>query len=116
MLKSCKYCGKVHPRKYVCPMKPKKKWYAKTQTEVTQFRSSQAWRMKSLEIRKRDNYLCQICIRLLYDTTLQYTFDKLEVHHIRGVLNHWGGRLDNSNLITLCCRHHKMADDGTIHI
>lgn len=71
-------------------------------------------RRKSLEIRERDRYLCQICIRKLYGTTQQYNNREIEVHHIVPIAEDWDGRLDNDNLISLCGRHHEMAEVGKI--
>lgn len=111
MLRSCKYCGKIHDSKYQCSEKPVRR---KTRTKQNSFRSTEAWKRKSLDIRTRDNYLCQICIRKLYGTTRQYNNKEIEVHHIVPVAEDWDKRLDNSNLISLCSRHHEMAEAGKI--
>ena len=74
----------------------------------------EAWKRKSLEIRERDKYLCQICMRKLYGTTQQYNNREIEVHHIVPIAEDWDGRLDNDNLISLCGRHHEMAEAGKI--
>ena len=57
MLKSCKYCGKIHDSKYTCKEKPNKK---KEITEADRFRWTSLWHRKREEIKKRDLYLCQI--------------------------------------------------------
>ncbi|UED79613.1 HNH endonuclease [Lysinibacillus sp. CD3-6] len=111
MKRSCSYCGGIHERSHVCSSKPKKQ---KEVTYIDRFRRARAWRNKSLYIRERDNNLCQICLRLRYNTTQQYTFDGIEVHHIEPVVSAWDRRLDDSNLITLCREHHEQAEDGTI--
>ena len=36
------------------------------------------------------------------------------MHHIVPLAEDYDLRLENENLITLCVRHHKMADDGII--
>ena len=111
MLKSCKYCGKIHDSKYDCGKKPRRK---KIRTEQNQFRSTNAWKNKSIRIRTRDHYLCQVCIRNLYHTHQQYNDKDLEVHHIIPVVENYDKRLDDDNLITLCGPHHEMAERGEI--
>lgn len=111
MLRACKYCGRIHDSKYNCGKRPVKK---KKLTRVDFFRRSQKWTDKSLEIRTRDGYLCQACIRKLPGTFTQYNYDDLSVHHIIPANQDWGRKLDNDNLITLCGVHHKMAEDGEI--
>lgn len=68
----------------------------------------------SKRIRERDGFLCQICIRKLYQTTRQYNYEHLEVHHIVPVKIDYDLRLEESNLLTLCERHHSMAENGEI--
>lgn len=111
MLRSCKYCGRIHDSKYQCSSKPVRR---KIRTKQNSFRSTEVWKRKSLEIRERDRYLCQICIRKLYGTTQQYNNREIEVHHIVPIAEDWDGRLDNDNLISLCGRHHEMAEAGKI--
>ena len=59
----------------------------------------------------RDKGLCQLCIRNLYNTQ-DRRFNNLliEVHHIEPIIEAYELRLDESNLISLCVNHHKMAD------
>lgn len=111
MLRSCKYCGRIHDSKYQCSSKPVRR---KIRTKQNSFRSTEVWKRKSLEIRERDRYLCQICIRKLYGTTQQYNNREIEVHHIVPIAEDWDGRLNNDNLISLCGRHHEMAEAGKI--
>lgn len=111
MLKICSKCGHIHDKKYVCT---KRIIYNRKRTENDKFRSTKSWTEKSIEIRERDKYLCQACIRELEGTTQKYTYDGLEVHHIIPIKEDWDKRLDNYNLITLCKMHHEMAEDGTI--
>jgi len=113
MLKACKYCGKIHNTKYICPNKPKLK---KNKTYKDNFRSTNAWNKKRTEIKQRDNYLCQICVRNLYNTLNQYTYDNIEVHHVIKLEHDFNQRLDNDNLISLCSYHHHMADSNVISI
>lgn len=111
MLKSCSYCGRIHKRGEVCPSKPKRK---KEPNRINKFRWSRKWANKRKQINKRDNHLCQICIRKLYNTTQQYNFTNIEVHHIVPIHEDWDKRLDDDNLICLCAYHHKMAEVGEI--
>ena len=111
MLRSCIYCGRVHDSKMTCPKKPIRKKY---RTGQNKFRSKNIWTKKSKQIRARDGYLCQICIRNLYKTTKRYNAEQLEVHHIISVREDYDLRLEDSNLITLCERHHQMAERGEI--
>jgi 5-methylcytosine-specific restriction enzyme A len=114
MLKSCQYCGGIHDRTYQCPKKP----YSKKirLSDADKFRNSTRWRRKSVETRKRDRGLCQCCLRLLYNTQQQYTFDTIEVHHIIPLIEDENKTYSLSNewLLTLCKYHHVMADDGDI--
>lgn len=113
MLKSCPYCGKIHDRKFVCPKKPvtvRKKY----STDNSKFRSKSAWTKKSKAIRKRDGFMCQVCARGLYDPEKIYQTDNLEVHHIVPIKSDYNLRLDDENLITLCEKHHEMAEAGLI--
>lgn len=111
MLRSCQYCGKIHDSKYVCQNKPQRKSQI---TEADKFRWTSKWQNKREEIKQRDLYLCQICIRELYDTVYKYNTEELEVHHNIPINEDYNKRLDNNNLITVCDMHHKMCDRGEI--
>ena len=111
MLKSCSYCGRIHDSKYTCKEKPSKK---KTITEVDKFRWTSLWQKKREEIKRRDLYLCQICIRELYNTVTKYNMEGISVHHNIPINEDYNKRLDNNNLITLCDYHHKMCESGKI--
>jgi len=113
MKKSCKHCGRYHDHKFDCGMKPVKKQY-KELSIADRFRNTKAWRMKSKEIRQRDKGLCQICIRNLYNTLVQYNFDNVHVHHIIPLQEDTSKGLDNNYLLSVCRYHHVMCDDGTI--
>lgn len=111
MLKTCSRCGIVS-QDHICPYK---KYKNKSNNDVANlFRKSKQWTNKSIEIRERDKYLCQICINNLYNTIKIYNYDKLEVHHIIPINEDYDRRLDNDNLITLCNYHHKLADSNAI--
>ena len=59
MLKSCRYCGKVHDSKIECAMKPKKKKREYKEYEAPRY--TKAMRDKSKEIKQRAKYLCEVC-------------------------------------------------------
>ncbi len=106
MLKSCKYCGRIHKRSFDCGKKPKRR---KEPTKINKFRWSRKWRKKRNDIVERDNHLCQIC-----KENNKFTYNNLEVHHIVPLEEDYELRLDDENLITLCTTHHKEADKGDI--
>lgn len=110
MLKSCKYCGRIHDEKYICPKKTVKK---KDSTEIEKFRGSKLWKKKREEIRSRD-YFCRLCIRDKTITKDSLRTDELSVHHIIPLNEDFDRRLDEDNLITLCSRHHEDAEAGKI--
>ena len=111
LLHSCKYCGSIHAEDHICKSKPAKR---KKIDEAVQFRNSMAWRKKRQQIKERDCYLCQVCIRELYGTRRKYNYEGLQVHHAIAVNESEDLRLDDSNLITLCSMHHAMCDKGEI--
>ena len=78
------------------------------------FRKTKAWTNKSIEIRQRDRYLCQVCLANLYNTMNWLNYKGVEVHHIDKLQENYERRLDERNLISLCSYHHKMADNGEI--
>lgn len=116
MLKSCHYCGRVHDSKYICEQKDVawKKRQKKKDSRITQFRGSVDWKSKREEIRRRDRQVCQVCIRGLYKPLRKYETEGLSVHHIKPIASYWDNRLDNEYLITLCEKHHEMAEAGEI--
>lgn len=119
MLKSCQYCGRIHDSKYICERKRQKikdrqAYRSKGNQQIYNFHRSQDWKNKSIEIRQRDNYCCQVCIRGLYEPMRRYETDDISVHHIIPIAEEWDRRMDNDILISLCRRHHEMADTGEI--
>ena len=74
-------------------------------------RDTYEWKQKSLEIRSKAQYLCEVC-----RDKGRYTYDNLEVHHIIKIKEDKDLLLDNFNLICLCHMHHTMADEGTLDI
>lgn len=113
MLKSCSYCGRIHDEKFNCPKKPKYSKYKK-QTKSNEFRKTNIWKEKSKKIRERDNYICQICLRELYNTHQKYNHQNIQVHHIVPVVEDYELRVDDENLISLCKYHHDIAEEGKI--
>ena len=111
MLRSCKYCGRIHDSKFICNQKPKRRRY---NTEADKFRWTSKWQKKREEIKKRDLYLCQICIRKLYNTSIKYNTEDLEVHHNISIEKDYKKRLDNNNLLTVCHYHHELCESGKI--
>ena len=107
MLKSCQYCGRIHPKNYDCGRKPKR---IKRDTKAYRFHRTQAWQDKSIEIRRRDHYLCQCCIRLMHGTMRKHNYDDLSVHHIVPIAEDYEQRLDDDNLITVCGHHQERAE------
>lgn len=119
MLRSCQYCGRIHERSYICPqkaqaLKERQKRRTEQNKENYDFHRSQAWKEKSRHIRERDQYCCQICAKGLYGAERKYETDELSVHHIVPLAEDWDRRFDNDNLLTLCRRHHEMAERGEI--
>lgn len=107
-LKSCAYCGRIHPRGYICDRRPKRKKYK--DTDESKFRSTSAWTKKSISIRERDKYVCIYCLEIEH----KITTSEIEVHHIIPVKDDYEKRLDDSNLISLCREHHEAAEEGKI--
>ena len=103
-LKACSRCGGLHKRGFVC---------AKNRVYNGGFerllRKKAIWRKKSLEIRDRATWLCEVCKDQGW-----YTFGKLQVHHIESVKNNPEKLIEDFNLICLCSKCHKQADCGKI--
>lgn len=117
LLKSCQYCGKIHDSKILCKQKEiaiKMRQGSRKNKEVYSFHKSRKWTKKSLDIRKRDNWCCQVCIRGLYNPARKFETENISVHHIESVEKDWDRRFDDYNLITLCSKHHEMAEKNEI--
>lgn len=110
MLKSCSRCGKIHDFNKTCY----KNRQVRGSSDADKFRKTNKWHVKSEQIRERDKHLCRCCIANIYETTDIFNFSKLEVHHITPLEEDISRRLDDDNLITLCCYHHKLADKNII--
>lgn len=114
MMKTCAKCSGYHPvGTRGCPLYPKDHGKYKKDTVANAFRKTNRWRVKSERIRQRDLHLCRVCLTEKYETVYQYTPGR-EVHHIVPLKETPELGLEDSNLITLCAYHHKMADAGTI--
>ena len=107
MLKTCIYCGRVHPKGFVCPHKPKTQ--NKYDKQIDVFRGSSQWKSKRAHIFKRDLYMCRVCLE-----NGIYCSGDLSVHHITPIASDYSRRLDDDNLITLCSYHHEAAEKGEI--
>lgn len=114
MKKSCSYCGRIHDVNFQCPKKPKAKYRSETRDHADRFRSTAEWQRKRDEIKERDKFICQVCIRGMYHTFKTISYKGIEVHHIEKLRKHPEKGLENYNLISLCKYHHDMADTGEI--
>ena len=117
MRRSCPYCGRIHQESFVCPMKIKRQALKKQREDDGQdkIRRSSRWTRKSIEIRERDMYMCQLCLRGIETVGLkEVNFDSCQVHHIVPLAEDQERAFDNDNLITLCTYHHEMAERGEI--
>lgn len=104
--KACSKCGKVHPYNYNCSVGADSNRYKKSEDKL---RSRYSWTKKSKQIREDAGNLCEVC----KDQGVA-TYKGLEVHHIEKLRDNVDGLLDDDNLICLCTRHHKEADNGEI--
>lgn len=105
-LKSCPYCGRIHTVDVNCTHKPKRE---KESTTHTKLRTCRRWDKIRRAVRERDNNLCRACL-----AEHIITIDDLEVHHIIPLIGAPEKAYDFDNLITLCTRHHKLADTGKL--
>ena len=105
MYRTCSKCGKIHDTRYKCKVNN----IIKQDTDESKLRSTNRWTKKSLDIRTKANYLCEVC---RYQGVL--TYDNLEVHHIEKLKDNKDRLLDDYNLICLCVEHHKLADSGQL--
>lgn len=114
MRKSCTYCGRIHDVMYKCPQSQKKR-YRKKEYDYDKYRNTIEWQSKRAEIQERDLHMCQVCVRGLFDYgARRYNSENTSVHHIIPLKDNYELRDINTNLITLCDCHHKMADRGEI--
>ena len=104
--KACSKCGKIHPYNYNCSVGVDSN---RSKVAEDRLRSRYAWTKKSKQIREDAGNLCEVC----RDQGIA-TYDGLEVHHIEKLRENVDGLLDDNNLICLCVRHHKEADNGEL--
>lgn len=113
MLKSCPYCGMIHPAGFICPKKPERG--KKRSSKADHFRKSWAWQRKRIQILKRDFYLCRACNAGGYGVLgVPGVNQDLSVHHIEPLEERFDLRLEDDNWVTCCSRHHEMAEAGKI--
>ena len=104
--KACSKCGKIHPYNYNCSVGVDSN---RSKVAEDRLRSRYAWTKKSKQIREDAGNLCEVC-----RDQGRATYDGLEVHHIEKLRENVDGLLDDNNLICLCVRHHKEADNGEL--
>jgi hypothetical protein len=114
MLRSCKYCGRIHDSKYNCGKKPRRNRKTQAETEAEAFRRTSAWKRMSLDVRDRDKWLCQVCLRGLYLSPRALSYHNVSVHHIVPLAEDRTQALEPGNLLTLCQLHHELAESGYI--
>lgn len=118
MLFTCPYCGRIHDKKHDCGKRPARlaRHGSRIDDREAEFRRTEAWKRKSIRIRERDHYLCQVCLRGLYQFSdgSPLTYDGVSVHHAVPLTQAWDARLSDDNLLTLCSLHHEMAERGEI--
>ena len=107
MMKACSRCGRIHDLNHKCYANSKN--FYQSDPEIRAFRNSGAWKRKAEEIKERDKYLCQVCLKKNIINTRD-----LSVHHIIPCAESQILRLENSNLITVCENHHKLCEVGKI--
>ena len=110
MLKSCRYCGRIHDSAYDCGKKTQRIYDEDRSSEAVRFRNRKVWRRKADEIKERDLSLCRKCL-----SEGRYVYHGLSVHHIVPLEEDFTKRLDNDNLITLCSQCHGAAENGSIN-
>ena len=115
MKKACLYCGAIHDKGHLCDKKPVYKHFSGGNVRrADKFRGSYDWKMKREHILKRDKYLCVACLNDLKGSDKKYCSENLSVHHIIPLETNYELRLSDDNLITLCEKHHEMAEKGEI--
>ena len=116
MLKSCPYCHRIHDSLYKCAAKTAvmRKRQNRLTTDADRFRRTNAWTSKSMAVRERDNHMCLCCKAQLIGTDRQIETVGLSVHHITPIEEDYELRLDETNLITVCKRHHELCEANKI--
>lgn len=106
MLKSCKYCGRIHDINFVCTQKPMR---FNDDTEQRKLRNTSAYRKAKAIANDRDLHLCRLCL-----LNHELTSNDLETHHIIPLAEDMTRAVDEDNLITLCRNHHEAAERGDV--
>lgn len=109
MFKACSKCGKIHDYTYKCSKGSYRRFSDRQDVEASKLRSKSSWQRKREDIRARAFNLCEYC-----KAQGVYTYDNLEIHHITKLADNLDGLLVDSNLICLCQKHHRQADNGEI--
>lgn len=104
MQKSCKWCGRIHPINYTCPMKPQPR---RKNTRAQRFRNTGLWKRTRQDVNTRDLHLCRLC--LAAGNLMPHG---LSTHHIIPLEESMEHAADPDWCITLCDQHHKEADAG----
>jgi len=105
--KSCSKCGKIHDVNYKC--KADNKYKVKYEYDEARLRNSYEWHTKAEQVKKDSKYLCSVC----FEEKI-YNYNELETHHIEKLKERPDLLLEDTNLICLCRKHHKLADKGMI--
>lgn len=107
MYKACSKCGRIHDTKYKCKVNTNYK--VKYDYEESKLRNTHAWHTKAEQVKKDSKYLCSVCFE-----KGTYNYNDLEIHHIEKLKERPELLLEDTNLICLCRKHHKLADGGMI--
>lgn len=107
---SCKWCGRIHPRGYVCPRRPAR---TKRGTAQTAVRNTYKWQKTRDEVYKRDHQLCRLCL-----AEGRITTRNLQAHHIIPLEESTATAYDMEWIITLCSGGmdscHERAERGDV--
>lgn len=95
MLKSCHYCGRMHPAGFVCPQKPVRR--RAVTTDQQRVRNTYRWRTVRGKVYQRDGHLCRVCLAGGRICTTD-----LQAHHIIPLAEDERYAYDMDWLITLC--------------
>lgn len=88
-----------------------------TEKDVKKFYNSKKWKLKRIDILKRDRFECQDCIARLHNAAVNGTQLKSEdrkirraeeVHHIKELREYPELGLEDENLISLCTQCHNI--------
>ena len=112
MLKSCKYCGRIHDSKTICEQKRAvlvARSHYNSDPKINDYRQSDEWRRARVRALERDKGCCVVCMQ-----DKIYNSHKVSVHHIVALAEDYNKRNDTDNLITLCQYHHEQAEGNKI--